>query len=75
MGVFRKKLFSSYAENEIGEDKDNDEGYSGKENNQREVRVFLCAKSRATNRVFHDTLDAIRPHEVEDWAICSGKTG
>lgn len=57
----REKLLSTDAEDQIGEEKNNDEGYSGKQNDQPKVRVFGIANVGEGEWVLHATLDAISP--------------
>ena len=61
MVLGREKLLSSDAEDEIGEEKDNDKGYSGEENHQPKVWVFRVANVGEGERVLHATLDAVLP--------------
>lgn len=56
---WREKSLSSYAKDQIGKEEDNDKGYSGKENDQPEVRVFGVVKVSEIEVVFHGRLDAI----------------
>ena len=57
----REKLLSSDAEDQIGDEKDNNESYSGEQNDQPKVRVFGVANVSEVERVLHAMLDAVSP--------------
>ncbi len=57
----REKPPSISSQHHIGDEKNNDKGYAGEENDQSKVRVFGVAKMSEGEEVFHEWLDAISP--------------
>ena len=57
----REKPLSSNAEDQIGDEEDNDESYSGEQNDQPKIGVLGVANVSEGEWLLHARLDAVSP--------------